>query len=91
MRSFLSVQGTLTEIVRDLLKELFTGQTVHRDEIYEQVIAVYRARGGKASDEILKRRCREALGDLSPSGQLSQRHGRTKYEGDGYWTISTPL
>lgn len=91
MRSFLPVKGTLTEIVRYLLKELFIGQTVHRDEIYEQVLDVYRERGGKESEEIIKRRCRDTLGDLSPSGQLSDRHGRAKYEGDGYWTISAPL
>ena len=85
------MKGTLTECVQEFLKELFTCQTVHRDEIYEQGLAVYRARGGKASDEVLKRRCREALGDLSPSEQLSEWHGRTKYEGDNYWTISAPL
>ena len=90
-RSFLPVKGTLTEIVRDLLKELFTGQTVHRDEICERVLDVYRKRGGKESEEIIKRRCRDTLGDLSPSGQLSDRHGHAKYEGDGYWTISAPL
>ena len=82
---------SLTEIVRDILKELFTGQTVHRDEIYKRVLDVYRERGGKESDEIIKRRCRDALGDLSPSGTLSDRHGCTKYEGDGYWTILASL
>ena len=91
MRSFLPVKGTLTEIVRDILQELFTGQTIHRDEIYEQVLDVYRERGGKESDEIIKRRCRDALGDLSPSGTLSDKHGCTKYEGEGYWTISASL
>ena len=85
------VGTTLTTIIRELILEVFTGQTVHRDEIYKQILDVYRERGGKEFDEIIKRRCRDALGDLSPSGQLSDRHGRTKYEGGGYWTISAPL
>ena len=69
-------------IVRELILELFAGQTVHRDEIKKRVIDVFLERGGQATDK-MKQRVDEGRGDLR------SRYGQAKHEGNGYWTISS--
>ena len=69
---------TLTTIARELILELFAGQTASKDEIERRVIEVFRERGGKESEiKTMKQRVSDTLGDLS-SGRFS-RFGYARY------------
>lgn len=69
-------------IARELILELFAGQTVHRNDINKRVIDIFLERGGEETEK-MKKRVGEARGDLS------SRYRQAKHKGDGYWMISS--
>ena len=70
-------------IARELILELFAGQTVHRDEINKRVVDAFLERGGEETEK-MKQRVNEARGDLS------SRYGQAKYLREyDCWEISS--
>ena len=72
--------GQLTAgITRELILELFAGQTVHRSEINAHVIEKFLEHGGEKS-EIMQERIGEALSDLRARYKLAKHVGESKWD-----------